>query len=380
MNNTLLPKTWDPKRAADEVLRRSITVTAPPIQGAHDADLVIVGGRAHIVVAVNDLRAGHSDRWPETYCTMIIVDIATMTVIRSIPFARSEQSYSNTTLPFGQCFVPRLIQKDSNTVRCYFTSQDPGIREAQVWYIDFLLDQEEFVDRIEKVKLKTSLGVFDMQPCHFHADAAAFGFRKPAVDYGLYLCDSFKEFDGQVFVAINNYPGKQNALARVSPSFDMFEIVGHYNEPQELDLSESAVNRLPDGTWIAICRQDTGNCNYVFITSPDGRVWTTAGEREFVSRGTNSKPTFDFFNGVYYLGWQEKAPLGAVDRSIFNIDISKDCETWERKYRFVSNHSFQYPTFKKYGNAIYFTASQGTHSYGTGGQDRIVFGVLETLS
>jgi len=57
-------------------------------------------------------------------------------------------------------------------------------------------------------------------------------------------------------VAINNFPGKQNALAVVNEMLDTFEIVGHYNEPQTVQLSESAVNRLPDGSWMAICRQD----------------------------------------------------------------------------------------------------------------------------
>ena len=67
-----------------------------------------------------------------------------------------------------------------------------------------------------------------MEPRHFHEDAAAQGFTKPAKDFGLYLFDSFKVFDGQTYRAINNYPGKQNALARVGRiDFVTFEILGH---------------------------------------------------------------------------------------------------------------------------------------------------------
>lgn len=41
---TLLPPGWDPKRAGDEVLSKLIKVSAPQVKGAHDADLVLVGG------------------------------------------------------------------------------------------------------------------------------------------------------------------------------------------------------------------------------------------------------------------------------------------------------------------------------------------------
>ena len=96
--------------------------------------------------------------------------------------------------------------------------------------------------------------------------------RSPPVNHGLYIFDSFKEFDGRRYVALNNFPGKQNALAVLHDDFTTFEVIGHYNEPQSQQLSESAVNRLPDGTWMAICRNDAGN--YHFTTSQDGKTWT----------------------------------------------------------------------------------------------------------
>jgi len=67
---------------------------------------------------------------------------------------------------------------------------------------------------------------FDMQPRYFHADAAARGPRRPPRDYGLYLFDSFKVFDGKTCVAINNWPGGQLALAEVNAARDTFEVIG----------------------------------------------------------------------------------------------------------------------------------------------------------
>jgi hypothetical protein len=78
-------------------------------------------------------------------------------------------------------------------------------------------------------------------------------------DAGLFIFDSFKKFDGKTYVALNNFPvGKQNALALLHDDLATFEVIGHYNEPQTQQLSESAVNRLPDGTWMAICAQRQG--------------------------------------------------------------------------------------------------------------------------
>ncbi|MCX6900272.1 MAG: exo-alpha-sialidase, partial [Verrucomicrobia bacterium] len=256
--------------------------------------------------------------------------------------------------------------------RCYFASQ-PAKEQALTWYRDFDLRTMSFESRIHKTRLKTAAGVFDMEPRHFHADAAAQGFTKPPVNHGLYIFDSFKEFDGKRYVAINNFPGKQNALALLHDDLVTFEIVGHYNEPQSQQLSESAVNRLPDGTWMAICRNDGGN--YHFTTSKDGKTWSVGKELPIVPNGANSKPTFDKFGGVYYLGWQERTYIHSVGRSVFNVDISRDGKKWQRKYRFESPDSFQYPTFHEHKGAIWLTVTQG-HK---GSTDRIMFGKLEDV-
>ncbi|MFM7921489.1 MAG: sialidase family protein, partial [Planctomycetaceae bacterium] len=208
----------------------------------------------------------------------------------------------------------------------------------------------------------------------FHADAVAQGFTKPPVNYGLYIFDSFKEFDGRCYVAINNFPGKQNALAVLHRDFTTFEIIGHYNEPQSQSLSESAVNRLPDGSWMAIVRNDAGN--YHFTSSEDGKTWTVARPLPFVPNGLNSKPTFDRFGGIYYLGWQEATKVLNCNRSVFNIDISRDGKNWQRKYRFETPQSFQYPTFHEHEGKIWLTVTQSDHG---GSSDRIMFGKLEDV-
>jgi hypothetical protein len=200
------------------------------------------------------------------------------------------------------------------------------------------------------------------------------GFKRPGINQGLYIFDSFKEFDGKRYIALNNFPGKQNALAVLHDDLITFEVIGHYNDPQSQQLSESAVNRLPDGTWMAIVRNDAGN--YHFTTSRDGKTWTVAEPKPFVPNGLNSKPTFDHFGGGYYLGWQENTKIQNCNRSVFNVDISRDGKTWQRKYRFESPHSFQYPTFHEHEGTLWLTVTQSDHG---GSTDRIMFGKLESV-
>jgi len=366
----LLPPGWNPKAAADEVLARLVRVSAPQVKGAHDAEFVCVGDRGYVVEHDNDVQPGHG-AGRAMYCVLTVVDLGTLQVKQTHLLAKAGQAFANVTLPDAQVFVPRIIRKDEHTLRAYFCSQ-PEREQAVTWYRDFDLRTQTFADSIHKAKLKTAAGICDMEPRHFHADAVAAGFAKPAVRSGLYIFDAFKEFDGRHYVALNNFPGKQNALAVLHDDFATFEIIGHYNEPQAEQLSESSVNRLPDGTWMAICRNDRGN--YHFTTSRDGRTWSVGEPQPFVPNGLNSKPTFDRFGGVYYLGWQEKTTVGECSRSVFNVDVSRDGRTWERKYRFESPQSFQYPTFHEHEGTIWLSVTQSDHK---GSSDRIMFGKLE---
>ena len=367
---SLLPTNWDPALAGDIVMQRLVRVSAPQVKGAHDAEFVCVGERAYIVEHDNDVTPGHG-AGAAMYCVLSVVNLKSLQVEKTHLLAKAGQAFANITLPQAQVFVPRIIRKDEHTLRTYFCSKSAS---ELTWYRDFDLRTQSFEDSIHKAKLKTAAGTFDMEPRHFHADAAAQGFKRPAVNHGLYIFDSFKEFDGRRYVALNNFPGKQNALAVLQDDFITFEVIGHYNDPQSQQLSESAVNRLPDGTWMAIVRNDAGN--YHFTTSQDGKTWTIAEPKPFVPNGLNSKPTFDHFGGVYYLGWQENTKIQNCNRSVFNVDISRDGKTWEHKYRFESPHSFQYPTFHEHEGTLWLTVSQSDHG---GSTDRIMFGKLESV-
>jgi len=371
----VVPAKWDPALAGDIVMQRLLNTSVPSVKGAHDAEFVCVGERAYIVTEANDVRAGESAGWPEIYATLSIVNLKTLALEKVIDFAKSEQRFENDTLLVGACFVPRILQKDANTLRCYFTSEDPGKRQSQMWYRDFDLKSGDFMPTIHKAKLKTAAGTFDFQPQYLHADATAQGFAKKAVDSSFFIFDSFKQFDGKTYVALNNFSGKQNALARVHEDLETFEVLGHFNEPQSEALSESAVNRLPDGTWMAICRNDKGN--YHFSTSADGKTWSVGKPLPIVPNGANSKPTFDKFGGTYYLGWQESTRFQGVSRSVFNVDVSRDGKTWERKYRFETPQSFQYPTFHEHEGVIWLVVTQGDKDASR--KERIMFGKLEDV-
>jgi hypothetical protein len=361
----ILPKGWDPVQAANRVLERLVNVTGPEAKGTHDADFVCVGDRAFVVAEANDVQPGESAEWPFQYVTMTVVNLSSLRVEKVIDIAKGEQTFENQSLPAGACVAPRIIQKDPSTLRCYFDSNDPGKRQSQVWYRDFDLKRVDFVPTLHKAKLKTAAGTFDFQPQFLHADAAAQGFTNMACDSTMHLFDSFKRFDGKTYVALNNFKGMQNALALVHDDLETFEVIGHFNEPESAALSESAVNRLPDGTWMAICRSQKGN--YHFTTSQDGKTWTAGREMTHVPDGASSKPTFDQFGGIYYLGWQVRG----AGRSVFNVDVSRDGKTWERKYRFETpGSSFQYPTFHEHEGAIWLCVTQGR-------KERIMFGKLE---
>lgn len=371
----LLPAGWDAKAAADKVMAGLTKVTGPAVKGAHDSHLTVVGDRAYVIAEVNDRQPGEAATWPFIYVTLSIIDLRNERLLDVMTVARSEQAFANETLPVGACFVPRVKQVGPRTLRCWFASEQPGKRQAQTYYRDLDLTTLTFEQDIHRMKLTTSAGTFDLQPKPFHDDAVKHGFRRKPVDAGLYMFDNFKVFDGRTCIAINNYLGAQQALCTLNDSADTLTIVGHFNGPGEPALTEPSVNRLPDGTWLAISRKENGDHNYWFSESKDGRTWTTGGEKDFVKKGAGSKPTFDKFHGVYYLGWQERTQIEKVSRSVFNIDVSRDGITWERKYRFETTKSFQYPTFVEDKGAVWLCVTQGDTDPSR--KERIMFGRLE---
>jgi predicted neuraminidase len=371
----LLPADWDPKAAGDRVLARLIKVTPPEVKGAHDSDLVIVDGKAYIVYEANDRQPGEAPDWPFVYCALSVVDVASGRVEQTLTFAVSETRYDNETLPVGACFVPHLLRKDARTIRCFFASEDfRAGHEAQTWYRDYELTRGAFDGCIHRAEIETDQGIFPMQPRAFHQHAVAKGFRGEPTQHGLYLVDGFKRFDGRVHAVLNNFPGGQLAWAVLNPALDRFTVLGDFFLPHEAKLTEAAVNRLPDGSWLAISRQENRDQNYMFAASPDGRTWTPHEYRLHVVNGTNSKPVFECFGGIYYLGWNEATQVNGAYRSVFNLDVSRDGIRWERKYRFETDKSFQYPTLREYEGAIYLTVTQG--DYSASRKERIMFGPL----
>lgn len=64
-----------------------------------------------------------------------------------------------------------------------------------------------------------------------------------------------------------------------------------------------------------------------------------------------------------------------MSRSVFNLDVSRDGTHWERKYRFETVKSFQYPTFREHAGTIYLSVTQGDTDASR--KERIMFGKLE---
>ena len=85
------------------------------------------------------------------------------------------------------------------------------------------------------------------------------------------------------------------------------------------------------------------------------------------------QPTGGRFGGIYYLGWQERAPVGGPGRGAFNIDVSRDGRNWERKYRIETDRTFRNPSFAENHGAIWLSVTQGDE----GRRERIMFGRLE---
>lgn len=106
---------------------------------------------------------------------------------------------------------------------------------------------------------------------------------------------------------------------------------------------------------MAVIRCDNQNQNYRVAYSADGITWDAAKQVDYITNGSNSKPTLHRFGNHYYLGWQEKP-----ERSRFNLLVSKDARKWDKAVSFVCpGGSFQYPEFIEYEGEVYFVGSIG---------------------
>ncbi len=362
-------KNYSPEKAGDEVIKSMITVTDSVVKGAHDAHFLIHDGKAYIVYEANDVKEGEAAEWDFVYCAMSIVDLKTGAVEVKI-ISRGEQVFANETLDTGATFVPRIIKKDENTLRIFFTSERPNVRQSLMYYIDYDVKSGTLNQNVYRMKLLTPEGKVDFTPKAYYDLAIAAGMECFSSDHSAFIFD-IMEYDGKKYVALNNFAGKQNALGMLNDTLDCISVIGHFGVGNsKVQLSESGIMRKNDGTWMSIIRNDLVSTNttyggnskdYYFSYSAYGVKWSTPRTEDFCAGGTNSKPTLNNFAGTYFMGWNQ------YSRSIFNFDYSLDGENWTSLYKFCSLTSFQYPEFFMYDNEIYFT---------TGDRAKIYFGKL----
>ena len=352
---TVLSKHHNPVLAADQVLRAMLQVNAPQVKGIHDAHMAILDGKAYIVYEANDLQPGESHRWEYIYCALSIVDIPTGRLERVLPFARSQQAFQNQVLPRGSCFVPRILVKDSATLRVYFASIPTDYSQQTLWFLDFHTHTQQFDNRIFPVYMEAGGERALMQPRFFYQQACRQGFHGKEDPAGLYLFEMGKKLDGRYYVAVNNFLTQQNALGVFNDQLDTVQILGNILEPQDAGMSESGITRLPDGSWLALLRSDLGDLNYYFAKSPDGIHWEQAQKSTITPGGSNSKPLLEKIGGLYFMGWQQQPA-----RTRFHIDLSSNGSDWERAFSFqIPDGSFQYPTLYPWNGAVYICATQG---------------------
>lgn len=105
---------------------------------------------------VNDVQPGENAEWPFVNTTLSVVNIKTLAVEKIVPLAHGGQVFENETLPEGACFVPRIVKKDSKTLRCFFAGEAPKQRQAQTCYLDFNVDRMAFESKIHRPRIKTA--------------------------------------------------------------------------------------------------------------------------------------------------------------------------------------------------------------------------------
>ncbi len=355
----------------DRCLKESFVISQPNVKGAHDAQFVVHNGMAYVVYEANDVRPGEAPTWPEIYCVMNIVDLATKTVVKTVKISENGQKFNNRSLPFGCTFVPRIIKLNENFLRIFFTSENPGVRDSECFFIDFDLYQQEFVPEIYPLMLKTSLGTFPFTPKALFDSAIANGHEARDVHPVFFNCSTFLfdifNVDETPYLAINAFWSGINALAKFNETFDCVEVIGHIGEHNdEHSTTESGIAKKTDGTWFCILREEKHK-NCMFSESADGINWSSPHYDPLIKDGINSKPILRKFNGTFYLGYNKE---NGRDRSRFVILRSIDAEVWEEYADIESETTFQYPTLELIDGKILFVATIGN-------KEKIIMGTLE---
>lgn len=358
-----MSKDYSAEVAANHIMNEALVVNNDVMKGVHDAQFVIINDKAYIVYEANDVQAGEYAGWDYVYAALSIVDLKTHQVEKIVKIAKSEQVFANLTLPHGAAFVPRIAKLDENTLRIYFASEEPGVRNAITYYIDYDLKTETLSDNVYPLKYKNSLGeIVYFTTEEYYKDYILTGYTAYEADYGAYLLDIFYKGD-TTYIALNNFAGAQVSLAKFNEEMNTVELISHIaNSNSYNKFTEHGIIQKEDGSFMTIMREERRG-NYFFTYSEDGINWTAPVEEVFVVSGTNSKPTLDNFNGYYLMGWND------TDRSVYRLQYSKDCKNWIDLYTFYSDTTFQYPSFEMYNNEIYYCATIGN-------KQQIIFGKL----
>lgn len=350
------------KSRGARIMNAAVVVSPDNQKGTHDAHFVIADGYAYIVYEANDNREGENAVWHDIYCSMSMVRLSDMKFVEALKISESEQAFANETLLPGATFVPRVMRKDEKTLRVFFASTDPGVRQELTYYRDFDIQAKTWSNEVGRLKMRTHDGaVRDFTPKEYYDHAIESGCRVAYErDDGAYLFDIF-DIGGQMYIALNNFAAKQVSLATINTDLDCIDIVSHIADTSpEMQLSEQGIARLPGGEWMAIMRDDK-NMNYMFSRSTDGKKWSKPTYCDFVTTGCNSKPTLNVFGEHILMGWND------TSRKRFRLQHSYDGKNWTDIVDFCADTSFQYPTFALHDGEIYYSATIGN-------KQKIIFG------
>ncbi|MBQ9428824.1 MAG: hypothetical protein IJU41_04685 [Clostridia bacterium] len=352
-----------PKAAGDAVMRNMLRVSSEEMKGTHDADYVFANGKAYIVYEANNEKPGDPGTYEKEYCALAIVDLATFTVDSIEKFAYGEQVYSNITMLKGSAYVPRVIRKDEDTLRFFFSNNAADGSSGYLYFVDYDLATGVFGNTATRLKIMTPGGAVDFTAETYAALFRADGHICDDSTIGHFLFDIFDVGDTK-YIALNNFRGAQNSLAKFNETYDCIEIVGNIGGATDAyRTTESGIIQCKDGSWMSILRDHVGDKRYSFSYSEDGRTWTEPAHQSFMPTGYTAKPTLDRFGDYYFMGYND------LSRGLFHLAYSLDALHWTTLFSFHSPTTFQYPRFDIYDGQMYFSAT-------TGEKEKIFFGKL----
>lgn len=352
-----------PKAAGDAVMQNMIRISSDEMKGTHDADHVYANGKVYAVYEANNEKSGDPGTYEKEYCALAVIDLESFKVESIEKFAWGEQKYSNTTMLKGSAFVPRVIRKNENTLRFFFSNNAADSSSGYIYYVDYDLATEAFDNSAYRLKIMTPNGAVDFSAEVYAELFRADGHNCDNSTIGHFLFDIF-DADGTKYIALNNFRGAQNSLAKFNDAYDCVEIIGNIGGSyQEYRTTESGIIQLKDGSWMSILRNHAGSNIYSFSYSKDGTEWTDPVYEDFMTTGYTSKPTLDRFGDYYFMGYND------LSRGLFHLAYSLDAKNWTVLYSFHSPTTFQYPKFEIYEGQMYFSVTMGN-------KEQIYFGKL----